>query len=80
MIDGGITDASPEARAAAAAYRDARDDLPELLRLCASGRELILAGYAEDVDIAAEIGMSTSIPVLLEGRFVDTNRTSKSKR
>lgn len=70
MIDGGITAASPEARAAAAAYHDARDDLPELLRLCESGRELITAGYHEDVDIAAEIGASGVIPILREGRFL----------
>ncbi|MBA3419869.1 MAG: 2-phosphosulfolactate phosphatase [Geodermatophilaceae bacterium] len=78
MMDGGITDVSPEARAAAAAYRDARDDLAALLRQCASGRELLATGYPEDVDIAAEIDRSTSIPILLEGRFVNANGQSVS--
>ena len=41
LADHGIDGLSPEARAAAAAYRDAADDLPDLLKESAGGRELI---------------------------------------
>jgi len=64
--------ASPEARAAAAAYGEAPGSVPDLLLHCASGRELTAAGFQQDVEIAAEIDSSRSVPVLLGGRFVNT--------
>ncbi|MFC3962417.1 hypothetical protein [Nocardia jiangsuensis] len=42
------------------------------LRGCASGRELIAAGFAEDVGIAGEVGVSSVVPVLDGERFVST--------
>jgi 2-phosphosulfolactate phosphatase len=60
---------SPEARAAAAAFRDAETELPSLLRDCAGGRELTQYGFAEDVAIAAEVDSSRSVPVLRDGRM-----------
>ncbi|PVG82270.1 2-phosphosulfolactate phosphatase [Nocardioides gansuensis] len=53
---------SPEARLAVAAYRDA--DLPDDLHACASGRELIDAGFVDDVTVAAELDSSDVVPVL----------------
>ncbi|WP_426595841.1 2-phosphosulfolactate phosphatase [Cellulomonas sp. McL0617] len=61
---------SPEASSAAAAYRSVRGVEREALRACASGRELVSAGFGEDVDIAAEVGASTSVPRLVDGVFV----------
>ena len=61
---------SPEAEMAAAAFAHFRHDLPRALRDCESGRELIDRGFACDVDLAAEFGVSSAVPQLMEGRFV----------
>lgn len=60
---------SPEARAAAAAYREVERELPQLLHDCAGGRELTAYGYADDVAIAAELNASKSVPVLRGAAF-----------
>ena len=62
---------SPEAEAAAAAWRGVRDDLGAQLAACAGGVELSQQGWHGDVVIAAEAEASTSVPVLCGGRFVD---------
>jgi 2-phosphosulfolactate phosphatase len=69
LADRGIGPLSPEAHAAAAAYRDAFDRLPELLNECAGGRELTAYGFPEDVAIAAELDASRSVPVLRGDAF-----------
>ena len=69
LADSGIGPLSPEARAAAAAYREVAGELPGLLYECAGGRELAAYGFAEDVAIAAEVGASGSVPVLRGGVF-----------
>jgi 2-phosphosulfolactate phosphatase len=69
LADNGIGPLSPEARAAAAAYRDVADELPELLQNSAGGRELTAYGFAEDVAIAADVGTSQAVPVLRGGVF-----------
>ncbi|MEI8407271.1 MULTISPECIES: 2-phosphosulfolactate phosphatase [unclassified Kribbella] len=61
---------SPEARAAAAAYKDAEQDLQTLLHDCAGGRELTQYGFAQDVAIAAELDSSRSVPVLRDGKLI----------
>ncbi|GAA1542715.1 hypothetical protein GCM10009741_52640 [Kribbella lupini] len=66
----GVGPVSPEARAAAAAWREVRAELPGLLRECAGGRELIQYGFPQDVAVAAEVGSSASVPVLRAGAFV----------
>jgi 2-phosphosulfolactate phosphatase len=60
---------APEASAAAAAFAAVEAELAEQLAGCASGRELIEGGFAEDVAIAAELDGSTGVPVLDGGRF-----------
>ena len=45
-------------------------DIRTALQCCASGRELIDAGYPGDVDVAAELDDSASVPVLRDGMFV----------
>jgi 2-phosphosulfolactate phosphatase len=62
-------DSSPEARAAIAAFRDAAHNLPEVLSQCASGRELSEKGCQADVDYAAQLNVSTTVPVLADGAF-----------
>jgi 2-phosphosulfolactate phosphatase len=70
LVAGGWTDVAVEARTAAVAYTAVADDLRTALWRCASGRELIDAGYPEDVDIAAELDACPFVPVLRDGVFV----------
>lgn len=61
---------SPEAGAARAAWQAAADQMPDALLASVSGRELIDRGYREDVEIAAEVSTSRSVPYLRDGEFV----------
>jgi 2-phosphosulfolactate phosphatase len=60
---------SPEAAAAVAAYETAKSRLADFLRRCGSGRELIERGFAADVDLAAQLDVSDSVPRLIDGAF-----------
>lgn len=62
---------SPEARAAAAAWHEAESDVVDRLQRCVSGRELIDAGWPDDVTLAAQAHVSDLVPVLRDDRFVD---------
>jgi 2-phosphosulfolactate phosphatase len=44
-------------------------DVPAAIRGCASGRELADYGFAQDVEIAVEVGASQVVPVLDKGCF-----------
>ena len=61
---------SPEAAAAAAAFREVKPRLEEYLSQCSSGKELIERGFAEDVRLAAHLNASDTAPILVEGAFV----------
>ena len=65
----GAAERSPEAAAAAAVYADATVDLYERLSNCMSGRELCSGGYSTDIAWAAEVDVSRSVPLLVEGRY-----------
>jgi 2-phosphosulfolactate phosphatase len=58
---------SPEADVAVAAFQRFADNLPGHLAQCASGRELAAIGFADDVTMAADLDVSDSVPILLEG-------------
>lgn len=60
---------SPEVSAAIALFRSVSRDLSDTLRACVSGQELLGHGYGEDVDLAAELNVSTTAPLLREGRL-----------
>lgn len=60
---------SPEAEAAVAVFERFRGDLAATLARCASGRELLERGWAEDVWLAADLDVSAAAPVLAEGVF-----------
>jgi 2-phosphosulfolactate phosphatase len=64
-------DRSPEARAAAASWRDAEPDIAAILRSCASGRELQEYGWGADLADAGDVNVSRSVPVLGGGAFAD---------
>jgi 2-phosphosulfolactate phosphatase len=61
--------ASPEAAAAVAAYGAVREHLSAALRDCASGRELVAAGFARDVEIAGQADVIDVVPLLAGDRF-----------
>src|SRR2546428_453857 len=58
-----------EAEAAAAAFERLRHTLHAILSTCPSGRELIDAGYPDDIDIAAELDADRVIPLLERNAF-----------
>ena len=60
---------SPEALVASSAWSAVADRIESSVRECASGRELIAAGYASDVAVAVEVDGSRSVPVLVDGCF-----------
>jgi 2-phosphosulfolactate phosphatase len=60
---------STEARTAAAAFRAVEGSLEAALLDCASGQELVTAGFAEDVRLAAALDVSDCVPVLDYDRF-----------
>lgn len=62
-------DRSPEAEAAAQAFRAARPDLVRVVRECGSGRELTGRGFAADVELAAQPDVSVVVPELRDGVF-----------
>ncbi len=70
----GLTGMSPEAQSAAAAWRAIEPVLGHALASCSSGAELAVAGFDDDVAIAAELDASKSVPVLTGLRFTDATR------
>ena len=61
---------SPEAIGAAAAFQEVRPMLGEYLSQCSSGRELIERGYEEDVNLASQLNISKSVPILVNAAYV----------
>lgn len=59
---------SAEAEVARTVFRSAGADLAALIRASVSGRELADAGFAEDVALAVEQNVGTSVP-MLNGEF-----------
>ncbi|MGI9155731.1 MAG: 2-phosphosulfolactate phosphatase [Marmoricola sp.] len=70
LADLGVDDLSPEARVAEAAFRAVQPGLFGALRSCASGRELVDSGFAEDVEVAADLDVAAVVPVLVGRMFV----------
>jgi 2-phosphosulfolactate phosphatase len=60
----------PEARAARAAFLDARPLLAEALAASESGRELIASGDGDDVVTSAELDVTALAAQLIDGTFV----------
>lgn len=54
----------PEARAVVAAWHEAEPDIVDRLLGCVSGRELVDAGFRDDVTLAAQAHVSDLVPVL----------------
>ena len=69
--------ASPEARHSPLAFHAAQDRLSDDLLACASGLELVEAGFRDDVLVAAELDVSDVVPVLADGGFRDDSNRSQ---
>lgn len=65
----GIDHTSPEAAAAGEAFRGLRGAVRHLLTASGSGQELLERGAADEVRWAAEIDVSSRVPVLRHGAF-----------
>ena len=72
VLDALDAERSPEAQVACDAFRNARSTLAALLRGSVSGRELIDAGFQEDVEIALDLNASTTAPLLRDGAYRDS--------
>jgi len=64
---------SPEADLAVAAFEKFGARLTETLQTCSSGKELIERGFARDVELAAELDVSNSVPRLVDHAFLNEN-------
>ena len=62
--------ASPEARFGAAGFLEFRTDIGLVIAQTVSGRQLIEAGYAEDVRYASAVDASCSVPLLGEDGII----------
>ena len=60
---------SPEARAAAAAFSDAKAELFERLATSAEGAIKIATGQRRDVELAAALDISDCVPHLVDGVY-----------
>ncbi len=60
---------SPEASAAVAMFQAAESHLLEWMTHCASGRELADRGFGSDVQVAAALDVSRTVPVLTDAGF-----------
>jgi 2-phosphosulfolactate phosphatase len=61
---------SPEAALAAAAFHHFREGLLPALRESGSGMELMERGFGRDIEIAAELDVSSNVPRLVDRAFV----------
>ncbi|MGH2683832.1 MAG: 2-phosphosulfolactate phosphatase, partial [Actinomycetota bacterium] len=80
LVEARIDGPSPEARAAVAAHAAMAHDLGATLADCVSGRELIVRHYDDDVRLAAQADVSTTVPVLDDGAFRAGAGASASSR
>ena len=62
---------SPEAEVAEAAFLQFRERLHEMLSACSSGKEAADRGSAEDVRMMSAINISSSVPRLINGAYVN---------
>lgn len=48
-----------------------RNNLSELLKISTSGKELIERGFEKDIEMASELNVSNSVPVLVDGGYIN---------
>lgn len=65
--------ASPEAQAAADAYRAVQVKLLASVTACSSGRELVERGFADDLTWACDLNVSRAVPLLSHLAYLDAD-------
>ena len=60
---------SPEAELAARSFKSALPDLDALLRGCISGQEILAKGRLRDVELAAQLNVSETAAMLVDGAY-----------
>ena len=69
LVAAGVTDLSPEAGATVAAFTAVAGSLRAALADCASGRELEADGFGAEIPVAADLNVSTAVPLLVGDSF-----------
>lgn len=69
LADRGWRHLSVEATVARAAHAAVAANILSSPTSCATARELVVAGYRDDVEIACEVDVSHAVPVLSGGSF-----------
>ncbi len=64
---------SPESDAALSLFSSVKGRLPQTIKKCSSGKELIERGFERDVELACEMNLSLNIPVLHGGAYRGMN-------
>lgn len=66
---------SPESKSALSVFLCCKDNLFNEVRQCCSGKDLIASGrLATDVDLACELNISSSVPVLISNAYIDVSK------
>lgn len=71
VISGLSGSKSPEAQAAERIFYAFQDDLLSILKNIASGTELIQQGFLQDVELAAALNVSQTVPQLTDGAYTN---------
>lgn len=61
---------SPEAETAVAVFHNLKDNLATALRKCSSGKELIVRGFATDIELAAAMNTSRCVPLFIHNAYI----------
>ncbi|MEO0338544.1 MAG: 2-phosphosulfolactate phosphatase [Bacteroidota bacterium] len=69
-LDGAL---SIEAKYARLIFEENKSDLRSSIMNCGSGKELIGRGFAQDVNLATELNVSTAVPLLKAGVYSNSN-------
>lgn len=61
---------SPESKSALAVFESMKNSLPDEIKKCSSGKELIGRGFEEDVSLACELNVSDCVPLLKDKSYI----------
>lgn len=62
---------SPESKSALSVFKSLSVNLKEEIKNCISGKELIEKGFGSDVELACELNISATVPLLTNNFYVD---------
>ncbi|MCP5096044.1 MAG: hypothetical protein GY943_10860, partial [Chloroflexi bacterium] len=60
---------SPEGETAVATYHHAHPNLKSTILRCSSGKELVGRGFSEDLQLATQLNLSNTVPLLVDGEY-----------